>query len=100
MDGVLTQEELNQLLSVLWDEIDEEVVIKKDKKFHKKAATIQALQGRASKADVIDTTYEPEYTDIEICPTCKRKFNICKAYSGDKRCPHCGQHFNIDLWIS
>lgn len=63
-------------------------------------ATIKALQGKESKEDVIDIMYEPEHTDIVICPICKRKFNICKAYNEDEMCPHCGQHFNIDLWIS
>lgn len=36
MDGMLTQEEINQLLLVIVDEIDEERAIKKEKSFHRK----------------------------------------------------------------
>lgn len=111
MDGMLTQEEINQLLSVIVDEIDEERAIKKEKKFHRKATfdeTIKELLGdgeisdsiRIKRDKVIDITYAPEYSDISNCPICKKEFDICKAYVTDERCPHCGQKFNIECWIS
>ena len=47
MDGLPTQEEINQLLSAIVD--DEERVIKNEKKFHRKDtldATLRALLGK------------------------------------------------------
>ena len=110
MDDMLTQEYINQLCSVIVDEVCEVSVKEAETGFHRKdtlEATIRALLGEEDVdtrendgMPVIDFTYEPEHSEIADCPTCGREFNVYEAYSGNEKCPHCGQKFNIELWIS
>lgn len=126
MDGMLTQKEIIDLLTgsdeddsasseksfeTMFGEIfelDEEP--EEEQKTGKKVEEIKNQEhvdllgwyGTTENKDnkPVGMTYAPEYSDEGICPVCKKEVNLLVAFIKRNSCPHCGQPYNVDCWIS
>lgn len=65
-------------------------------KFH---SVDEALANRNAENAVVELEWQPEFTNYGTCPACKESFRY-PSIMDDKKCPHCGQRFEIEIYIT
>lgn len=59
----------------------------------------EALANRNADNEVVELVWQPERCDYGTCPACKKLFRY-PSVMDDKKCPSCGQRFDIEVYIT